>query len=152
MIWVDRVCGFLGLFFVNCYLNIVFFGGIVIIVIMVMVVFVNVVNVGGCFYSKFKLVEVIIEEVKDIVDKKVEVEVWLVMEFFGFLLGVVVIVFVIVKVIFSSKVKMFVFINLLEDKGNSDSWFIDVLIVVVVMLSLFEGYGFGFKCYKLDYF
>ena len=50
------------------------FGGTVIIAIMVMAAFANVANAGGCSYSKSKSAEATTEEIKDIGDKKAEVE------------------------------------------------------------------------------
>ena len=58
----------------NRHPNIAFLGGTVIIAMMVMAAFANIANAGGCSYSKSKSTEVTTEEVKDIADKKAEVE------------------------------------------------------------------------------
>ena len=58
----------------NRHPYIAFFGGTVIIAIMVVAAFANVANAGGCTYSKSKSAEATTEEIKEMVDKKAEVE------------------------------------------------------------------------------
>ena len=59
----------------NRHINIVLFGGTLVIAIMVMAAFPNVTNAGGCSYANCKSAESTTEEVKGkAADKKVEVE------------------------------------------------------------------------------
>ena len=62
------------------------------------------------------------------------------MELLGFLLAVLAIAFVIAKVIFSSKEKTLASNDLTKDKGDKDSWFIDVPTAGGTPFALFSHY------------